>query len=77
MKARKGSPQYALFGVSCEGSSFWGQPSTFLGWYAGEDQIAKEISGIQRAITKGIPTYELRYSVKVERHWLNMKIISD
>lgn len=77
MKARKGSPQYALFGVSCEGSSFWGQPSTFLGWYAGEDQIAKEISGIQRAITKGIPTYELQYSVKVERHWLSMKIISD
>ncbi|WP_343207888.1 helix-turn-helix transcriptional regulator [Anaerolentibacter hominis] len=77
MKGRKDSPKYALFGVSSEASSYWGEPTTFLGWYAQEEDIANEISGIQNAILKGIPSYELKYSVKVERHGLSMKIVQE
>ena len=71
----KSSPQYALFGVS-NGISFWGdEPRTFLGWYADEEQIAKEISEIQNAIINGIATYTLKYSAKTERKWTSIKII--
>lgn len=77
LRARKGSPQFALFGVGMGGTSFWGEPTTFLGWYADDEQISKEISGIQQAIAQGIPTYTLQYSVKVERHWLRMKILHE
>lgn len=76
MKGRKNSPQYALFAVS-DGNSFWGQPTTFLAWYADKEHISKEIEDIQNAIAAGIPTYELKYSVKVERHGLRMQIVSD
>ncbi len=76
MKGRKKSPQYALFAVS-DGNSFWGQPTTFLAWYADKEHISKEIEEIQNAIADGISTYELKYSVKVERHGLWMQIVSD
>lgn len=76
IKGRKNSPQYALFAVS-DGNSFWGQPTTFLAWYADKEHISKEIEDIQNAIAAGIATYELKYSVKVERHGLRMQIVSD
>ncbi|MBQ3567507.1 MAG: helix-turn-helix transcriptional regulator [Anaerotignum sp.] len=77
MLGGKGSPQYALFGVSNGVSSFWGEPTTFLGWYADEEQITKEISDIQNAIVNGIPSYTLKYSAKTERKWTKIKIIEE
>ena len=77
MRGGKGSPQYALFGMDRGGSNFWGEPTTFLGWYADEDQISKEISEIHRAIVQGIPTYTLQYSAKTQRRWASIKIVED
>lgn len=75
MLGGKSSPQYALFGVSNGIASFWGEPTTFLGWYADKEQIAKEISEIQNAIVNGIPSYTLKYSAKTERKWTRIKIV--
>lgn len=75
MLGGKSSPQYALFGVSNGIASFWGEPTTFLGWYADKEQITKEISEIQNAIVNGIPSYTLKYSAKTERKWTRIKIV--
>ena len=75
MKGGKNSPQYALFGVSNGGSSFWGEPTTFLAWYANQECISKEIEEIQKAISQGISTYTLQYSAKTERRWASIKVI--
>ena len=77
MHGGKKSPQYALFGFDRGGSNFWGELTTFLGWYADEDQISKEIEEIYRAISKGIPTYTLKYSAKTEHRWASVKIIEE
>jgi len=77
MRGGKASPQYALFGVDRGGSSFWGEPTTFLGWYANEEQISKEIAQIHSAILKGVPTYTLQFSVKTQRRWASVKIVEE
>ena len=77
MRGGKASPQYALFGVDRGGSNFWGEPTTFLGWYAREEQISKEIAEIHRAISQGIPTYTLQYSAKTQRRWASVKIVEE
>ena len=77
MLGGKSSPQYSLFGVSKGIASFWGTPTTFLGWYADKEQITKEIEEIQRAIANGIPTYTLKYSAKTERRWAKVKIVEE
>ena len=77
MHGGKGSPQYALFGVDRGGSNFWGEPTTFLGWYASEEMISKEIAEIHRAILQGIPTYTLQYSAKTKRSWASIKIVEE
>lgn len=78
MKGGARSPKYFLMGVSSGGKSFWGdEPTSLLGWYADKDSISKEISEIQNALANGIPNYELKYSAKVERHWLSIKMVSD
>ena len=77
MHGGKNSPQYILFGVDRGGSNFWGEPTTFLGWYASEEQISKEIAEINRAISQGIPTYTLQYSAKTERRWASVKIVEE
>ena len=77
IRGGKNSPQYILFGVDRGGSSFWGEPTTFLGWYASEEQISKEIAEINRAISQGIPTYTLQYSAKTERRWASVKIVEE
>ena len=77
MRGGKGSPQYALFGVDRGGSNYWGEPTTFLGWYASEERISKEIAEIHRAILQGIPTYTLQYSAKTQRRWANVKIVEE
>lgn len=76
MKGGKDSPQYALFAVSDE-ASFWGQPTTFLGWYADQGHISEEMKEIRQAIVEGVSMHELKFSVRVERHGLKMKIVSD
>ena len=77
MRGGKDSPQYALFGVDRGGSNFWGEPTTFLGWYANEEQLSKEIAEIHKAILQGIPTYTLQYSVKTQRRWASVKIVEE
>ncbi|MBE6964124.1 MAG: helix-turn-helix transcriptional regulator [Ruminococcaceae bacterium] len=77
MRGGKKSPQYALFGVSSGGSSFWGEPTTFLGWYANQELVSKEIEAIHQAISQGIPTYTLRYSAKTERRLTGIRIIEE
>ena len=77
MRGGKSSPKYALYGVSNGISSFWGEPTTFLGWYADKEQITKEVAEIQKAIASGIPTYSLKYSAKTTRCLTRIKIIED
>ena len=77
MRGGKNSPQYILFGVDRGGSNFWGEPTTFLGWYASEEQISKEITEIHKAISKGIPMYTLQYSTKTQRRWASVKIVEE
>ena len=74
MSSGKSSPQYALFGTS-EGMDFLGgELHTFLGWYANEKDISKEIMEIHDAIVNGIATYTLQYSVRTKKRLLGMKI---
>ena len=74
MSGGKSSPQHALFGKS-EGSGVFGdEPTTFLGWYATEEDISKEIMEIHNAIVNGIATYTLQYSVRTKKRLLGMKI---
>ena len=77
MRGGKNSPQYILFGVDRGGSNFWGEPTTFLGWYASEEMISKEIAEIHKAILQGIPTYTLKYSAKTKRRWASVKIVEE
>lgn len=77
MHGGKASPQYALFGVDRGGSNLWGEPTTFLGWYANEEQISKEMTQIHNAILKGIPHYTLQFSAKTKRRWASIKIIQE
>ena len=77
MYGGKASPQFALFGVSRGTPSFWGEPNTFLGWYANEEQLAKEIGEIHKAISGGIPSYTLQYNVKTRRCWTGIKIVEE
>ena len=74
MSGGKSSPQYALFGKS-EGNGFFGdEPTTFLGWYANEKDISKEIMEIHDAIVNGIATYTLKYSVRTKKRLFGIKI---
>ena len=77
MRGGKGAPQYGLFGVDRGGSNFWGEPTTFLGWYANEEQISKEITEIHKAISRGDPTYTLQFSAKTHRRWASIKIVEE
>ena len=74
MSGGKSSPQFALFGKS-EGNGIFGdEPATFLGWYANENDISKEIMEIHDAIVNGIATYTLKHSVRTKKKFLGMKI---
>ena len=77
MGGGKNSPHYALFGVDRGGSNFWGEPTTFLGWYANEEMLSKEIAEIHNAISKGIPMYTLQFSAKTQRRWASIKIVEE
>jgi hypothetical protein len=64
----------ALFGKSEGGGFFGDEPTTFLGWYATEEDISKEIMEIHDAIVNGITTYTLQYSVRTKKRLLGIKI---
>ena len=74
MGGGKLSPKYALFGASNGIDIFGGESRTFLGWYANEDEISKEIKEIHNAIISGIATYTLKHSVKTKRRLVGIKI---
>ena len=74
MPGGKSSPQYALFGKNEGKGMFWDEPTTFLGWYADEKDISKEIAEIHDAIVNGAATYTLKYSVRTKKKFLGMKI---
>lgn len=67
MSKGKHAPKYALFTTDTKVP--FGGNNIFLGWYANEDLLNKEITEIQTAIAKGIPTYTLQYSCKVKFRW--------
>lgn len=71
----KDSPQYALFGIGESNGAVFGVNNTFLGWYEDKEQISKEIMGIKEAFMSGIPSYELKYNVEVEKKLMGMKLI--
>ena len=73
-KSRTLEPKYALFGVTGY-TPFWGQHNTFLGWYADEESVQKEIKAIQQAMRCGNSEYTLQYAVKVRRRWGRIEVI--
>ena len=77
MSDGKSSPQYALFGKSDGSGVFGDESATFLGWYATEKDISKEIMEIHDAIVNGIATYTLKYNVRTKKRLLGMKIESE
>lgn len=77
LRGGKQAPRYALFGVNKNDRSFWGEPTTFLGWYADKTQIAKELEAIHQAIVNGKQTYTLQYAAKTERRWASIKMVED
>ena len=74
MSSGKSSPQYALFDKSEGAGVFGDEPTTFLGWYANEEDISKEIMEIHDAIVDGIATYTLKYNVRTKKSLLGIKI---
>ncbi len=71
--AGKKAPKYALLGI--DGTSFWGDNTTVLGWYAKEEDIRREIEEIHAAMLRGDATYQLHYTVKVEYRWCTLRIV--
>ena len=67
MSKGKHAPQYALF--TTDPRVPFGGNNIFLGWYADEALLHKEIAEIQTAISKGLPNYTLQYSCKVKFRW--------
>lgn len=70
----KNGPKYALFGFNNLNNSFLGETTTVLGWYLSEDAITKEINSINEAIKSGINTYELKYNIKVNKHFYFLNV---
>lgn len=77
MHGGKHAPQYALFCVGSGGNPTWGEPTTFLGWYANQEQLSKEIQEIHQALEQNIPSYTLKYSAKVQRKWMHLTLVED
>lgn len=74
MSGGKSSPQYALFGKSIGNGFGSEEPTTFLGWYATEEDISKEIMEINDAIINGIASYTLQYCARTKKRLLGLKL---
>lgn len=59
----KNQPQYLLLGV--DKVTILGEHTTQLGWYATEEDVQKEITGISDAINRKETIYTLKYDVAV------------
>ncbi len=57
-------PEVMLRGI--DGHSFLGDSTVSLGWYEKKIDAEQELEEILKAISKGKPTYELKYDVKVK-----------
>ena len=77
MSGGKSSPKYALFGKSGGTGYFGDEPTTFLGWYANEEDLSKEIAEIHEAVANGIGIYTLKYSVRTTRRLLGIRMESE
>ena len=77
MPGGKSAPKYALFAMSRGTNSFWGEPTIFLGWYADEETVSKELEHINRALVNGAGAYTLQYSAKTQRRWGRIKIVEE
>lgn len=62
--ALKDEPKYILYGI--DSISFWGEHNTLLGWYESLDKIEQEIKEIMEAISRGEPSYKLKYAADIE-----------
>jgi len=71
-KCKIDEPQYVLYGI--DGTSFWGENLTLLGWYANKESITKEQDGILVALRNGDIYYELKHNVKVKKRLLSIKL---
>lgn len=60
--------------VSVDGQSLLDENRNFLGWYATEEDITKEISDILHALEGGEQTYELKYAAKVKKTFFSVKL---
>lgn len=72
INAKSDEPKYMLMGI--DGLSFWGENSTFLGWYASEENIKKEIESITTALKIGKVTYELKYASNIKQTFWSFKL---
>ena len=77
MKGGTGAPKYFLKGFNDRSSSIGGEPGTLLAGTQIKTAFQKKSEKIQNALANGIPNYELKYSVKVKRHLLSIKIVND
>ena len=70
-------PQYALFAadgvdISLLGSS---ENRTFIGWYKDRENISKEITEINKAISEQQSNYTIKYAVAVKRKGIKIEMI--
>ena len=65
-------PKCVLSGVY--GTSFLGDDSVILGWYADECSIQQEIDSILAAMERGEASYELKYIAKVKTRFFSVKL---
>jgi len=69
----KDVPSCALYGV--DKTSFWGDNTVILGWYADEESLKKEMEAIWTAMRSGESVYELQYAAKVKKSFLSVKLV--
>lgn len=65
-------PKFALYGVDTQ--THRDEHRVFLGWYADNDTIQKEMDALFAAISGGKPSYELQYTVPVKSQFWNIKL---
>lgn len=75
VSTKEDAPQYALFGV--DGSSLLDEHRVFLGWYAREDTVNKEIDAIFAAMKRGTQVYELQHTAKVNKKFFSVKLADE
>lgn len=68
-------PKFALMG-SDGGSSFWGENTSFLGWYEDRETLQREMDAIAAALEAGEPGYTLQWAVSDEQRKRRMKRIA-